>query len=1314
MYRLLLTVTVLLTLVGPAFAQTPTAAQADFNGNGEVEFNDFLLFTEKFNSRQGDDEYEKKYDLDGNGAVEFTDFLTFAGVFGETVPAWELTEIVPVEGMPGELIELVGRFDANTAYQVKFDTVLLPVYAQNAERITAMVPVLESGSVSVRVVDAAGGESAPRSFGVLALPEPRMNTGQLQQTVADVGEGIENVLTPLTEADVIYSEADAALFNREMARLNAAWDVLGERIATLPPEDAALLVHLLDNSGALGILEGLGKIDLSASKVVADTRFVEHHLFFRVDIVSALLGYASDVILVIAIAAAVAPEPVFTKAMTSALGGISTLIGVLKSGIDSTIPTDLQGVSKVEINPTPVLVGGASDVAFFGSFKTESNLFAELGAEGVGKGMEEIVKLFILKKKGKEFLDNDVVSNAVDEIVGFFSGILSDVGFDVTRLENLFEKVAIPRYDVPLDMSLYRLSAPSIIKWVIPSFPAEEIDEMVGVLEKVGIDVISESVDVVDGGDVVNSEVAAYDPAKVQLTGKEAGVMRLKIRAFRFVEPGGESGDKNKGFWSRLKGIIEIPVNFLKNLHPIFRFYNSMEHLEPVYLEFVVTKPFDAHFAGITYDNNNKEFYIVHDNPDGNGGKVYKSKKQADGSWEHEELFDLMTVPFLDPNQPAPRILLPTGITYDDSTIYVVGWVTENDENKIKVARYSSRSDGKWKHYRNEALPENSNVTGVTFLNNRFYTVDYDKVYVYHITENIDWGFLRSFNLDSKNSNPSGITYANEQFYVVDAVDDRVYAYTSSGQRDSDADFNLDSQNSDPSGITYANDRFYVVDDEDRGTIYEYELPSDLIVESLLVSDNILTVGQSFTLSAIVRNQGFARTPLTTLRYYRSTDAMFFTRDEVGTDYVGRLNREETSAETIELTAPPNPGTYYYGACVESVIGESDTDNNCSDAVGVVVNAGSGGVIVTIPDDSLRAVIADSLGKASGEAVTAAEMATLTRLEAPNSNISDLTGLEFATGLTYLGLGYEYTYTGGRLGWINSNEISNLSPLSGLPNLTWLDLGDTNISDVSALSGLPNLTVLRLGYNNISDEDVSVLSGLTNLTRLELYGNRISDVSALSGLPNLTWLDLGDNSISDVSVLSGLPNLTVLILYVNRISDVSVLSGLTNLTWLDLGNNRLSDEDMSVLSGLTNLTGLYLYNNSISDVSVLSGLTNLIWLRLGYNNISDVSALSGLSNLTGLRLGYNNISDLAPLIENTGLGKGDQVDVRVNPLSATSLNTHIPALQARGVTVQFGAFKPAVGKEEMPMPRAAMKMFGDDAWEKMVLFTTGGGQRGKM
>ncbi|MCY3869947.1 MAG: Ig-like domain-containing protein, partial [Gemmatimonadetes bacterium] len=60
--------------------------------------------------------------------------------------------------------------------------------------------------------------------------------------------------------------------------------------------------------------------------------------------------------------------------------------------------------------------------------------------------------------------------------------------------------------------------------------------------------------------------------------------------------------------------------------------------------------------------------------------------------------------------------------------------------------------------------------------------------------------------------------------------------------------------------------------------------------------------------------------------------------------------------------------------------------------------------VVTIPDANLRAVIRDALGKSRFAPITTADMANLTTLDASNSNIRDLTGLEFATNLTELNL----------------------------------------------------------------------------------------------------------------------------------------------------------------------------------------------------------------------------------------------------------------------------------------------------------------------
>ena len=58
----------------------------DFDGNGVVDFPDFLLFVGKFGSKQGDETYEDRFDLDGNGAIDFSDFLSFVNDFGKKVP----------------------------------------------------------------------------------------------------------------------------------------------------------------------------------------------------------------------------------------------------------------------------------------------------------------------------------------------------------------------------------------------------------------------------------------------------------------------------------------------------------------------------------------------------------------------------------------------------------------------------------------------------------------------------------------------------------------------------------------------------------------------------------------------------------------------------------------------------------------------------------------------------------------------------------------------------------------------------------------------------------------------------------------------------------------------------------------------------------------------------------------------------------------------------------------------------------------------------------------------------------------------------
>ena len=117
-------------------------------------------------------------------------------------------------------------------------------------------------------------------------------------------------------------------------------------------------------------------------------------------------------------------------------------------------------------------------------------------------------------------------------------------------------------------------------------------------------------------------------------------------------------------------------------------------------------------------------------------------------------------------------------------------------------------------------------------------------------------------------------------------------------------------------------------------TVTEPEGHPDLVVSIIMGS---APVGV-FLLDAKVRNDGDEASPSTVLDSYRSTDATITTSDtRVGRVEVAGLAVARTSSGLFVLRAPASPGTYYYGACVNTVTGESDTTNNCSSSVTVTV-----------------------------------------------------------------------------------------------------------------------------------------------------------------------------------------------------------------------------------------------------------------------------------------------------------------------------------------------------------------------------------------
>ena len=128
---------------------------------------------------------------------------------------------------------------------------------------------------------------------------------------------------------------------------------------------------------------------------------------------------------------------------------------------------------------------------------------------------------------------------------------------------------------------------------------------------------------------------------------------------------------------------------------------------------------------------------------------------------------------------------------------------------------------------------------------------------------------------------------------------------------------------------------------------YEMELQCDggpapdLVVEFPAVSSSELTPGDNFLLSATVRNQGDATSDNTRLLYLLSDNPTISVEDTLlGIDNIASLDGGGSTPEKIGANAPANLGTYWLGACVDEVPGESVTTNNCSTSVEVTVRRG--------------------------------------------------------------------------------------------------------------------------------------------------------------------------------------------------------------------------------------------------------------------------------------------------------------------------------------------------------------------------------------
>ncbi len=220
------------------------------------------------------------------------------------------------------------------------------------------------------------------------------------------------------------------------------------------------------------------------------------------------------------------------------------------------------------------------------------------------------------------------------------------------------------------------------------------------------------------------------------------------------------------------------------------------------------------------------------------------------------------------------------------------------------------------------------------------------------------------------------------------------------------------------------------------------------------------------------------------------------------------------------------------------------------------------------------------------------------------------------------------------------------------------------IGEQGAMSGFSNLAEVTLPV----DFDVAIRdTGLESALREHL--DKPSGPLRYAELVTMTEFDASDRGVVDLTGLQYCENSIFLGINDNAIVDLSPLRDLSKLWAISAAQNNISD--VSPLATITSLGQLSLGQNNITDVSSLAGLTGLSVFRINGNAVVDISAVQDMTELEWLDLKNNQVTDLSPVVANSGLGEGDRVDLYGNPLSETSITTHIPALEARGVIVNY-------------------------------------------
>ncbi|MBS7787073.1 T9SS type A sorting domain-containing protein [Flavobacterium sp. CYK-55] len=203
--------------------------------------------------------------------------------------------------------------------------------------------------------------------------------------------------------------------------------------------------------------------------------------------------------------------------------------------------------------------------------------------------------------------------------------------------------------------------------------------------------------------------------------------------------------------------------------------------------------------------------------------------------------------------------------------------------------------------------------------------------------------------------------------------------------------------------------------------------------------------------------------------------------------------------------------------------------------------------------------------------------------------ISDATGLEMFTSLTYL--------------YISYTNLTTLN-LSGLPLLTTLICTQSNLSSVH-LSQMPNLKSVSLNYNSLTSLSAVDFQGTDHIESLGISNNLLTGTIDLTGFSALKNCGVNTNQI-DGLIVNGLTQLEEIGIGYTQITSID-LTTLPNFKKLSASHSMLTSLDVS---NNPLLTHLYLDFNQITTLD-LSHNPVFFYLNIKNNNLTSLFIKNG-------------------------------------------------------------------------------------------------------